>query len=111
MSHGQAVYTITLPPGTAVGSYTVEASFSGSSNYEAAPVRQEHRHVVQANTATSVNVVPASQLFHATGAGFFELTADVTNADVVGDVVNEARLPSYNQRCQATWIDINRKCR
>ena len=78
-----------LPAGTPVGAYTVEASYRGSSNYAASSSTTfASLQVAAAMTSTSVSIAPSPQPFTAAGAGTFDLTADVTN-DVVGDVVGE----------------------
>ena len=87
---GQAVHTYVLPAGTPVGGYTVAASYSGTADYAASSVdTSAPLNVTPATTATSVDATPSTQPFAAAGPGTFDLTANVSNADVMGDVVGE----------------------
>ena len=84
VSGGQAeCANYSLPANTPAGSYTVEASYSGTSNYAASSsATSASLNVGPADTSTSANVTPDSQFFASTGAGTFDLTAGViTPAD------------------------------
>ena len=66
VTHGQALFSYSLPAGTPVASYTVEAAYSGSSNYGASvSAISASLSVGPASTSTSIRVVPTSQPFAA----------------------------------------------